>query len=395
MERWRLLAAAAALFLLVPVYILLLVPAPRPPAVGGGAGREPRHVCFVAVPKAMVKANGLRQSTAMRSWLRAFPTASVYAYGNETGIDELLVDLAAEFPRHGRIESRKTAAARNAYGTPLLSSVFADLFDYVVTAEGGDVDRLLFVYINADIILLHDFARAVAAAELHFDDFFMVGQRYDTVVDGLDLRLPEAELAFQIDSRDGEWRGGHYKDYFAFTLPAFGTHAVPPFAIGRGVWDDYLTVRGIESGMPVVDATAVARVVHANHDYKHIGGSAGDPTIERPWRGTEEEENKAHMTPRFIWGNVQDATFRLVPCAPTGQPSGQQVSAATAICPVINRASAAAQLTFVHLWPHLSLHGIVLLATAGYALFTIARGVLAARAKAAGLPRYSSHKLID
>src|SRR5436190_23067843 len=82
----------------------------------------------------------LIQRNAILSWTRLKPRPEVMLIGNEAGV--------AEFAREHSLR-HVPEMERNAYGTPLVSSIFAQAERH---AEG---DRL--AYVNADIILLNDF----------------------------------------------------------------------------------------------------------------------------------------------------------------------------------------------------------------------------------------------
>jgi hypothetical protein len=68
-------------------------------------------------------------------------------------------------------------------------------------------------------------------------------------------------------------------DYFAF--PRKLRWSLPPFAVGRPGWDNWLICRARELGVPVIDATQAVMVVHQNHDYAHVK-FATDTTTEGP-----------------------------------------------------------------------------------------------------------------
>jgi hypothetical protein len=61
---------------------------------------------------------------------------------------------------------------------------------------------------------------------------------------------------------------------------------VPPFAIGRPGYDNWLLWAAATRGAKVIDATAAVTVVHQRHDYSHVGGKSV------AYRGAEAEQNK-------------------------------------------------------------------------------------------------------
>jgi hypothetical protein len=57
-----------------------------------------------------------------------------------------------------------------------------------------------------------------------------------------------------------------------FVFPADSYQQVPPFAIGRAWFDQWLIKDALRQRIPVVDMTQVTRAIHQNHDYGHIAG---------------------------------------------------------------------------------------------------------------------------
>jgi hypothetical protein len=73
-------------------------------------------------------------------------------------------------------------------------------------------------------------------------------------------------------------------DIFVFKK---GTYPqVPDFAIGR-LWFDHWLIKAVSiAGLPIVDMSRVAPLIHQNHDYNHVPGGA-----EWIWKGEEAETN--------------------------------------------------------------------------------------------------------
>jgi hypothetical protein len=187
---------------------------------------------------------------------------------------------------------------RNELGTPLLSGLF-------LSARNCAKGRVL-TFLNADIILPPQFVRAVAIAEHEFARFLLVGRRVDLEVDQL--------LDFEADwygalsaraAREGKDRGDLCIDYFAFTRDLFAT--VPPFAIGRTRYDNWLIWKAAEEGAVVIDASAFVKVVHQNHDYGHTGG------LVKAWEGTEAKRAEELLGHWSHYHSISHATFVLGP----------------------------------------------------------------------------------
>ena len=59
-------------------------------------------------------------------------------------------------------------------------------------------------------------------------------------------------------------------DYFLFTRGLFGT--IPPFALGRARYDNWLIWRARRARAIVIDATGFVCAIHQRHDYSHLAG---------------------------------------------------------------------------------------------------------------------------
>ncbi len=62
-------------------------------------------------------------------------------------------------------------------------------------------------------------------------------------------------------------------DYFVFSHDS-PLLDLPPFAVGRPRWDNWLIFRARSPGIPVVDATPCVDAVHRNHDLERVARAA-------------------------------------------------------------------------------------------------------------------------
>ena len=220
-----------------------------------------------AIPKPFWGHIATVQRNAIQSWLQLRPACEIILLGDDEGTAE----VAREFGLY-----HVPDVARNEYGTPLLNSIFEQ-------AQVVASNRLL-AYVNADIILLSDFTTAVR--RIPFRRFLMVGQRWDM---NLDQPLDFSRLDWESRLRECVRNEAILQlrwaiDYFVFTSGVWGE--IPPFAIGRTTWDNWLIYRARTQGAKVVDATQAVMAVHQNHDYAHIqGGKDG------AWKGPEAQAN--------------------------------------------------------------------------------------------------------
>ncbi|GMR10738.1 MAG: hypothetical protein BMS9Abin28_1561 [Anaerolineae bacterium] len=202
------------------------------------------------------------QRNAIGSWIHQACEVEVMLIGDEIGMAQAAHDLGV---RH------LTGVEKNEHGTPLINSIFS--------IADQEASNSLLAYINADILLLDDFLPAVRRSADRFDRFMMVGQRWD-----LDL---DSELSFESGwaramreqlETSGMLHPPAGSDYFVFPRGQFGR--LPPFALGRAGWDNWMIFNARRLVVPVIDATQSITVVHQNHDYRHLDG--GEPHYRLP-----------------------------------------------------------------------------------------------------------------
>lgn len=241
-----------------------------------------------AIPKPFRNHIAVIQTNAIRSWTRLGGAYKVILFGDEEGTAQLAQSVGATYvPR----------VARNRYGTPLLNDLFQQ-------AQQLSNDPIL-CYINADILLLDDFAAAVQRLARRKKRFLMVGQRWDfnqTQLIDFDGHW-QAQLRDRV-SRTASLRNPTAIDYFLFTRGLWGK--IPPFAVGRTAFDNWLIYRARQLKMPVIDATPAVTAIHQNHDYLHAG--SGYNWI---WKGPEAKFNQGLAGGQANWYTIWDSTHVL------------------------------------------------------------------------------------
>lgn len=241
------------------------------------------------VPKPFEGHIGIIQRNALQSWRHLRPACQILLCGDEAGTAEAAATLGVD---------RIPGVDRNEFGTPLLSSVFA------AVEERATHD--LLCYVNADILLLSDFAEAARRVAASKPRFLMVGQRWD-----LDVTEPlafgekewERELRARVE-RAGALHPPSGSDYFVYPRGALGS--LPAFAVGRPGWDNWTIYHARSRKMPVVDATKVTLVIHQNHAYGHVKQGTG-----AAWEGPEGNRNLDLIGRRERIFTLADATHRL------------------------------------------------------------------------------------
>jgi hypothetical protein len=162
------------------------------------------------------------QRNALESWTRLHPDVEVILFGDDEGATEVCRDLGI---RHEpRVE-------KNEFGTKRL--------DYFFDRAQEIAAHSIVCYVNSDIILLDDFARAIERLSVLVEPFLMVGRRWDT-----DFTQP---INFATDKwretvryaalQANNQRPWQWIDYFAFSRGLFH-RKIPQFVIGRVHWDN-------------------------------------------------------------------------------------------------------------------------------------------------------------
>jgi hypothetical protein len=229
------------------------------------------------------------QENALQSWVRLSPSCEIILFGDREGITEAAVDFEA---RH------IPDIATNEFGTPLLDDLFLKA-QKVASYE-------IMCYINADIILMSDFLKAVEIVQKSKNPFLMVGRRWNiNLGQQFDFSLPawENELRTCV-CRSGKQATPDWIDYFVF--PRGFYIELLPLAIGRATFDNWLLWKAHSLGAPIIDATERVMAVHQNHDYAHH--PQGQNGV---WYGAEAQSNRKLMGGQHHFFTLADASCRL------------------------------------------------------------------------------------
>ncbi len=241
-------------------------------------------------PKPFLGQARLHQRNALRSWLGLVPRPGILVFGDEPGIEEACAELGLRNCRD---------VEKSEFGTPLLSSVFRQAHRL-----SGESD--LLAYSNADVVFLDDFPETIARVRKWSDRFLLVGRRVDIDADE-ELSLDGAGKADlrRLALVRGEPRDGWWIDYFVFPRGLWET--IPPFAVGRPKWDNWMVFDAIRRGIPVVDATAAILALHQRHGYAHVPRARG-----HLWLGPEGDLNERLAGGGEAAYSIHDATHHVV-----------------------------------------------------------------------------------
>ncbi len=208
------------------------------------------------------------QRNAIKSWTLLRPTPEIILMGNEEGTAQISKEFGIE--HIARVE-------RNQFGTPLVNDLFAK-------AEKAAINPLM-CYVNTDIILMSDFLPAVQMAYQQKPGSLIVGRRWDlNIIEPLNFSINWEQDLVKLLARKGKPHAETGIDYFVF--PKSLWDKIPPFALGRTIWDNWLIYRACSQEVPTVDLTAMSIVVHQNHDYTHYSGG-----IKALSKGEEAKNN--------------------------------------------------------------------------------------------------------
>lgn len=209
-------------------------------------------------PKAFTGHINIIQRNALLSWQRIDPAPEIILLGDDPGTAETALEMGL---KHIPI------IERNEYGTPLVSSVFEKAQEHA--------KHDLMGYVNADILLPGEFPSVINKIGASFSRFLLIGQRWDLdITEPIDFTRNWEEHLAILMKKNGKLHPPSGKDYYIFQKGFYKN--IPPFAIGRGMWDDWLVYYGVKKKTAVIDITPGIKIIHQNHDYKHIDKTKKD-----------------------------------------------------------------------------------------------------------------------
>jgi hypothetical protein len=240
-------------------------------------------VLVFLTPKAFRGPDADIQRLVIASWQAT--GARVVMFGEGENVAEAAADLGVD--HRPAVESRPDRR-------PLLSDMFGQAYDL------ADGDPL--VYVNADIFLLGPAGLAESLALLDgFGPFLGVARRWELRVDPAETgSLGRETLADRLASG---LRRGPDEAIDLFVLRGLAPR-LPPFAVGRVGWDNWMIYDALERRIPVVDLSQNLTLVHLDVD---PGWTEGKRAPQDP----ETERNRRLAG----WGQLltlQNATHRIV-----------------------------------------------------------------------------------
>jgi hypothetical protein len=215
------------------------------------------------------------QRVAITSWLETHRSVEVIILGDVEGALDVAMDMGVGWVQ---------GVATNDRGTELVSDIWR---------QGvAEASNKWICALNSDNVVGADIVAAVEALK-EVERPFIVGQRLD------------------VDRDDPENATLHPPcgvDWFLFRAGTVPFEDIPPFAVGRTLYDNWLVWAAINKwGMTVIDATSDVTVIHINHGFPEYGGK----------QQMIESDEKAENT-RIFWDTdaprpfgINDAPFVL------------------------------------------------------------------------------------
>jgi hypothetical protein len=212
-------------------------------------------ITIFAIPKPFEGHFSIIQQNAINSWFKLNPKPEIILFGEEKGTEEICNKL-------GLIHIPEVK--KNEYGTPLLN----DAFRHVQLRAKNDS----ICYINSDILLTSNFIEVVNDIIKSQKDYLIIGRRWDLDLTNTIKFDPgwENKIIQKVKS-EGKRQRSEMMDFFVFANGKIDD--IPPFAVGRPRWDNWLVWKAKSLNIPVIDVSDYVIPIHQNHDYSHHPGS--------------------------------------------------------------------------------------------------------------------------
>jgi len=240
-------------------------------------------VTLFTTPRSFEGEIGIIQTNAVESWRRLKPMPEILFISDDLGMAKTARKLGC----------RHVPGVRcNEHGTPLVSDVFK---------KGQKAaNHEIVSYVNTDIVLPQSFMGAMTRIRKYFDQFLMIGQRWDFYYPH-PIDFSDANWSVRFTKR-AQKRGTLHRptaiDYHGFVRGMYGR--VPDFYLGRRAWDNWKVWYALRQGIPVIDATKVVCAIHT-------GKTTTKPVTP------EIEHNRKLADRAGTWGRVNFATWALQP----------------------------------------------------------------------------------
>lgn len=203
-------------------------------------------------PKAFKGHFAIIQENAIASWTKLKTRCEIILIGDEEGVFEIAQKYHLKYIPNVKISNR---------GTPLVSDLFYQ--------AQKNARFPVVAYVNSDIILLDNFMEAIQ--KINLKSYMIIGQRWELEVNRkINFNKNWQKRLIKELRKRRKIKSNKAVDYFIF--PKDLNFNIPPFIIGRYVWDNWFLYQAKKLKIPLIDATGIITAIHQNHDYSHAGG---------------------------------------------------------------------------------------------------------------------------
>ena len=231
--------------------------------------KDKNGLTIFCVPKDFKNLNKIIQYNAIKSWTKLTPSPEIILMGNGYGVKEFAKEIGAK-----HISEIET----NEYGTPLINDIFYKAWEY----SENDV----LMYVNSDIIILNNFIKKIKAINKLLSDYLIIGERWDLFIfQYIDFNNKNWKRYLRRKLKEAFLHGESGLDYFIHKRGLWNN--IPPFAIGRTSWDNWLVKEAKENNAVILDATNYIAAIHQEHDWNHC-----DNGRQGAWNGIEALRNR-------------------------------------------------------------------------------------------------------
>lgn len=234
------------------------------------------------VPRSFTGKYASLQLNALKSWLLLRPQIQIILFGDDPGTQEIAKAYHVDYI--GKVERTK-------FGTPLLHDIFEKARQFARCQT--------LMYTNSDMLYLPDLIKSIKLVT--FSQFLLIGRRYNLDIEHkLVLNKSWKEkLRERLQTESQLYKFGAL-DYFVF--PKSVNFDMPPFAVGRTAWDNWMVYKARSLRIPVINASNIITAIHQNHAYEHVNGSRAAKFKQ------EKDRNWQLVGDRRKFFNSRDAT---------------------------------------------------------------------------------------
>jgi len=190
------------------------------------------------------------QTNALNSWRTISSNIQIIIIGDSEGGKEAADLINAEFIPEVECSSE---------GVPLINSLFS--------IAQSRAKYPIIAYVNADILLPPNLLEVIFLLQKFRSNFLAVGSRWDLdVKTTINFTRGDEALSFwDYAKKNAEMHRPAGIDYFIYNKALWNN--IPPLAIGRFGWDNWLLWKARRLGVPLINLTEGIFAVHQNHNY--------------------------------------------------------------------------------------------------------------------------------